>query len=64
MCIRDRVKQGLYRFDTAQTFETYLEKSYCKTASLIANSCRAAGVLSGCSPSHLDSLYQFGRQLG
>ena len=43
------VKQGLYRFDTAQTFETYLEKSYCKTASLIANSCRAAGVLSGCS---------------
>ena len=58
------VKQGLYRFDTAQTFETYLEKSYCKTASLIANSCRAAGVLSGCSPSQLDSLYQFGRQLG
>ena len=58
------VKQGLYRFDTAQTFETYLEKSYCKTASLIANSCRAAGVLSGCSHSQLDSLYQFGRQLG
>jgi len=58
------VKQGLYRFDTAQTFETYLEKSYCKTASLIANSCRAAGVLSGCSASQLDSLYQFGRQLG
>ncbi|QNI64229.1 solanesyl diphosphate synthase [Synechococcus sp. A15-44] len=58
------VKQGLYRFDTAQTFETYLEKSYCKTASLIANSCRAAGVLSGCPPSQLDSLYQFGRRLG
>ena len=58
------IKQGLYRFDTAQTFETYLEKSYCKTASLIANSCRAAGVLSGCSPLQLDNLYQFGRQLG
>ena len=58
------IKQGLYRFDTAQTYETYLEKSYCKTASLIANSCRAAGVLSGCSPSQLDDLYQFGRQLG
>ena len=42
------VKQGLFRFDTAQSFETYLEKSYCKTASLIANSARAAGVFSGC----------------
>ena len=58
------VKQGLYRFDTAQSFETYLEKSYCKTASLIANSVRAAGVLSGCNPEQLDGLYQFGRQLG
>jgi len=26
--------------DTGQSFETYLEKSYCKTASLIANSAR------------------------
>ena len=58
------VKQGLFRFDTAQSFETYLEKSYCKTASLIANSSRAAGVLSGCAPSELDGLYRFGRQLG
>ena len=58
------VKQGLFRYDTAQGFETYLEKSYCKTASLIANSSRAAGVLSGCNDDQLDSLYQFGRQLG
>jgi all-trans-nonaprenyl-diphosphate synthase len=50
------VKQGLFRYDTGQNFETYLEKSYCKTASLIANSARAA--------SQLDSLYRFGRQLG
>ncbi|WP_392350857.1 solanesyl diphosphate synthase [Parasynechococcus sp.] len=58
------VKQGLYRFDTAQSFETYLEKSYCKTASLIANSARAAGVLSGCDGEQLDALYRYGRQLG
>ena len=58
------MKQGLYRFDTSQSFETYLEKSYCKTASLIANSVRAAGVLSGCTAEQLDGLYQFGRQLG
>ena len=58
------VKQGLFRYDTGQSFETYLEKSYCKTASLIANSARAAGVLSEQSPDRLDSLYRFGRQLG
>ena len=58
------VKQGLFRYDTGQSFQTYLEKSYCKTASLIANSARAAGVLSDQSPERLDALYRFGRQLG
>jgi all-trans-nonaprenyl-diphosphate synthase len=58
------VKQGLYRYDTGQSFETYLEKSYCKTASLIANSARAAGVLTGLPEHQLDELYRFGRQLG
>jgi all-trans-nonaprenyl-diphosphate synthase len=58
------VRQGLFRYDTGQSFETYLEKSYCKTASLIANSARAAGVLSGLPADHLDALYSFGRQLG
>ncbi|MGB1623070.1 MAG: polyprenyl synthetase family protein, partial [Synechococcus sp.] len=36
----------------------------CKTASLIANSARAAGVLSGCDTTQLDALYRYGRQLG
>ncbi len=58
------VRQGLYRYDTGQSFETYLEKSYCKTASLIANSARAAGVLSGLPEARLDALHRFGRQLG
>ena len=39
-------------------------KSYCKTASLIANSCRAAGVLTNLDGSRLDSLYHFGKQIG
>jgi len=58
------VKQGLFRYDTGQSFETYLEKSYCKTASLIANSARAAGVLSALPGERLDALHRFGRQLG
>jgi all-trans-nonaprenyl-diphosphate synthase len=58
------VKQGLFRYDTGQSFETYLEKSYCKTASLIANSARATGVLTGLPAHQLDDLHRFGRQLG
>ncbi|MCP9774668.1 solanesyl diphosphate synthase [Cyanobium sp. WAJ14-Wanaka] len=58
------VRQGLFRYDTGQTFETYLEKSYCKTASLMANSAKAAGVLGGLPSNQLDDLYRFGRQLG
>ena len=58
------VKQGLYRFDSHQSFDNYLEKSYCKTASLIANSAQAVGVLSDESNDHLKSLYYFGKQIG
>ena len=58
------VRQSLFRYDTGQSFESYLDKSYCKTASLIANSARAAGVLSDLPAEQLDDLYSFGRQLG
>jgi len=58
------VKQGLYKYDSCQTLDTYLEKSYCKTASLIANSSRAVGVLSEQSDNKLKSLHYFGKQLG
>ena len=58
------IKQGLNRFDSSQSFESYLEKSYCKTASLIANSSKAIGVLSDVDQDSLNSLYFFGRQLG
>ena len=58
------IRQGLYRYDTGQSLETYIEKSYCKTASLIANSARAAGVLSDLPADQLDRLHRFGRQLG
>lgn len=58
------IQQGLNRFDTDLSFDAYIEKSYYKTASLIANSCRSVGVLSN-SPEHqLDNLYAYGRNLG
>ncbi|NEO25859.1 MAG: solanesyl diphosphate synthase [Kamptonema sp. SIO4C4] len=58
------IRQGLNRFDTDLTIEQYLEKSYYKTASLMANSAKAAGVLSGVSEELAEQIYQFGRHFG
>lgn len=58
------IQQGLLRFDTGLTIESYLEKSYYKTASLIANSSKAAALLSGVSDTEAQQLYQYGRHLG
>ncbi len=58
------IQQGLNRFDTTTSIETYLKKSYYKTASLIANSSKAAGVLSDVSKETIESLYSYGRNLG
>ncbi|WP_416674765.1 solanesyl diphosphate synthase [Egbenema bharatensis] len=58
------ILQGLNRFDTSLSIEAYLEKSYYKTASLIANSSKAAGLLSGVSPEMASDLYSYGRHIG
>ncbi len=58
------IKQNLNRFDSGQTFSKYINKSYCKTASLIANSCKAAGVLSNLDDEKLKKLYEFGKNIG
>ena len=58
------IQQGLYQFDTSFSISAYLEKSYYKTASLIANSAKAAGLLSGVEASVAQNLYLYGRNLG
>ncbi len=58
------IQQGLNRFDTTLSIDAYLMKSYYKTASLIANSCKSVGVLSGTSDALAESFYQYGRSLG
>lgn len=44
------ISQAAKLFDTNITLEAYLEKSFYKTASLIAAACRCAAVFSDCSP--------------
>lgn len=58
------IQQGLNRFDTSTTIEMYLEKTYKKTASLIANSSKSAGLLSGVSTEVAEKLYSYGCHLG
>ncbi|NJO39143.1 MAG: solanesyl diphosphate synthase [Cyanobacteria bacterium CRU_2_1] len=58
------IQQGLNRFDTSLSIESYLEKSYYKTASLLANSSKAAGILSGVSVEMARDLYTYGRNIG
>jgi all-trans-nonaprenyl-diphosphate synthase len=58
------IQQGLNRFSTEFSIETYLNKSYYKTASLYANSAKAAARLSDASDSIAEDLYSYGRHLG
>lgn len=58
------IQQGLNRFHAELSIEAYLQKSYYKTASLLANSAKAAGILSQVDEVMLDNLYQYGRNLG
>lgn len=58
------IQQGLNRFDTNLSIDAYLEKSYYKTASLMANSCKSAGLLSAVSDEMAMNLYHYGRHLG
>lgn len=46
------------------TFEYYMEKTYMKTASLIAKSCRASAVLGGSTKEVAELAYVYGRNLG
>lgn len=58
------ILQSLNRFDTNLSLEAYLDKSYYKTASLMANSAKAAALLSDSPREIADRMYSYGRNLG
>jgi len=58
------IQQGLNCFDTEITMEAYLQKSYYKTASLVANSAKAAAILSDWNSEDSSALYHYGRHWG
>lgn len=58
------ISQAASLFDASVTLERYLEKSFFKTASLIAASCRGAAVFSECTEQEKTAMYEYGKHLG
>ncbi|WP_421659334.1 solanesyl diphosphate synthase [Leptothermofonsia sp. ETS-13] len=58
------IQQGLNRFATNLSIDAYLEKSYYKTASLIANSSKAAALLSEGPAGLAEDMFSYGRHIG
>lgn len=59
MQLRNSIDQG---YD--ETMSYYLRKTYLKTASLIAKSCRASAILGGAEDEHVEAAYEYGKNLG
>lgn len=58
------IMQSINRFDIDASINSYLDKTYYKTASLMANSAKAAVILSDASTEVAENLYDYGRNLG
>ncbi|AFY76262.1 MAG: solanesyl diphosphate synthase [Hydrococcus sp. C42_A2020_068] len=58
------IQQAMNRFNPSLSIEAYLEKTYYKTASLMANSAKAAGLLSEVPEAVAEHLYSYGRYIG
>ncbi len=58
------IKQASSLFDCDVTLQEYLEKSYYKTASLIAASTRSAAIFSGVNARTCDQMFDYGMNLG
>jgi all-trans-nonaprenyl-diphosphate synthase len=58
------ISQASSLFDTKITLAKYLDKSFYKTASLVAASCRGAAVFSECPVEVKEAMYAYGKHLG
>eukprot|EP00172_Hildenbrandia_rubra_P000756 Plantae.Rhodophyta-Hildenbrandia_rubra.ctg14209.p1 GENE.Plantae.Rhodophyta-Hildenbrandia_rubra.ctg14209~~Plantae.Rhodophyta-Hildenbrandia_rubra.ctg14209.p1 ORF type:complete len:276 (-),score=13.28 Plantae.Rhodophyta-Hildenbrandia_rubra.ctg14209:1339-2130(-) len=58
------IQQNLTQFDLTISTSDYIEKSFYKTASLIAASCKATAVISNTSKNMQNNFYSYGKHLG
>jgi len=62
--VRGEFMQLGTKTDETLRFNHYLEKTYRKTASLLANCCKAAAVLAECGEERVEAAFQYGRNIG
>jgi len=62
--VRGEFMQLGTKTDETLRFNHYLEKTYRKTASLLANHCKAVALLAGCDEERVEAAFQFGRNIG
>jgi all-trans-nonaprenyl-diphosphate synthase len=58
------ISQAASLFDTEVTLQQYLDKSFFKTASLIAASCRSSAVFSDMPEEQKVAMFEYGKHLG
>nr|YP_010850841.1 Prenyl transferase [Lophurella mutabilis]WGH13539.1 Prenyl transferase [Lophurella mutabilis] len=58
------IQQGIKSFDSLISIEEYIEKSFYKTASLLACSCKATTILNKSSKEIQNDFYLYGKHLG
>ena len=58
------IEQALTNFDTSVSINKYINKSFHKTASLLASSCKASAILNGADTYTQNQFYNYGKHLG
>lgn len=58
------VQQALTSFDASISIDNYINKSFYKTGSLIASSCKAAAIISSYDINTQNQFYNYGKHLG
>ena len=58
------IEQALASFETSISIDNYINKSFHKTASLLAYSCKAAAILSNTDKNIQNQFYLYGKHLG
>ncbi|KAI9366200.1 solanesyl pyrophosphate synthase [Pilaira anomala] len=64
MQLRNTKEESGGKVKKLSTFDHYMDKTYMKTGSLIAQSCKASAVLGGSTKEVADIAYDFGKNLG
>lgn len=62
--VSGEVMQMTAAADQLGSLDHYMRKTFCKTASLMANSARCVALVAGAPPAACDAAWQYGRHLG